>query len=531
MKKSAEDQKNPFNQMFLNLLIGISIVYIATCVFDFEDLEWDLELPELFFGVIAVFVLIILKDVVSKSKVPLAIDQFLRQKNLSNPQNASPAPAANPFSHPKTSAGIPSPKAERPSNQELNSFIKNLPEGICRFSPTQGHLLTYVSDGFRDMLGYSQENPDIFLHKDYLEFVHPDDRQTVEKTILEVALEGRQKSSSYRMCTKDGQTLWISDCMKRMEDENGKLWIYNILMDVTERVELYEELQLSVERNNILYSQLNDIIFEIDVFRDTITYSMNWENKLASEIPTDHVLDHFMGEQVVHPEDVQSLRDTLRNCTSDGGAKEVKVRMKGKGGGYIWCQVRICGVKNQIGKVERIIGTITDCDKDRQELEQLKEKAEKDGLTGLYNKFTIQENVKCYLQENPHQELCAFFMIDLDQFKSINDTYGHHIGDAVLRQVGSILKNVFENEDAFIGRVGGDEFLVFLKNPESSSHCQQLLLRLRESLTGPIPDSERRFTGSAGMVLGKGIDSYEQLYISADEALYAEKRRKHTPKN
>ncbi len=122
-------------------------------------------------------------------------------------------------------------------------------------------------------------------------------------------------------------------------------------------------------------------------------------------------------------------------------------------------------------------------------------------------------------------------MIDLDQFKSINDTYGHHIGDAVLRQVGSILKNVFENEDAFIGRVGGDEFLVFLKNPESSSHCQQLLLRLRESLTGPIPDSERRFTGSAGMVLGKGTDSYEQLYISADEALYAEKRRKHTPKN
>lgn len=84
-----------------------------------------------------------------------------------------------------------------------------------------------------------------------------------------------------------------------------------------------------------------------------------------------------------------------------------------------------------------------------------------DELTGLYNKSAFHEKVRNFLAEWAKDGECALFMIDMDNFKSVNDTYGHLTGDHVLAETGKTLRKFFAERKAWLGRVGGDEFMDF----------------------------------------------------------------------
>ena len=88
--------------------------------------------------------------------------------------------------------------------------------------------------------------------------------------------------------------------------------------------------------------------------------------------------------------------------------------------------------------------------------------AETDQLTGLYNKVTTERKIKEYFEENPNSQ-SLLFVLDIDNFKKINDTMGHAFGDEVLREIGQGLKQQFRASD-IIGRAGGDEFIILLKH-------------------------------------------------------------------
>lgn len=158
-----------------------------------------------------------------------------------------------------------------------------------------------------------------------------------------------------------------------------------------------------------------------------------------------------------------------------------------------------------------------------QELEELKKRVETDPLTGLLNKAALTEKIMQSLHE--HDAHCALFMIDMDNFKSINDTYGHQAGDNALMQTGEALRRAFEGHQAFVGRVGGDEFMAMLPGIRDEKELEAIRCRLRECLQIPIPQSDQLFTGSIGCVLHQAGESFESLYARADKLLYEDKKR------
>lgn len=104
--------------------------------------------------------------------------------------------------------------------------------------------------------------------------------------------------------------------------------------------------------------------------------------------------------------------------------------------------------------------TITEKANQALEYSQYLEKiVELDALTELYNRIAIENKIDEFLQT--HHENYAFYMLDIDNFKHINDTYGHPLGDIILLEISEILKKIF-SKIAYIGRVGGDEFVVFV---------------------------------------------------------------------
>ena len=94
-------------------------------------------------------------------------------------------------------------------------------------------------------------------------------------------------------------------------------------------------------------------------------------------------------------------------------------------------------------------------------LEELQRRASRDALSGLLNRATMEQSIRERLRELDPEESCALFIVDLDNFKQINDTLGHRAGDEAIRQVGKILSGIFRASD-IVGRLGGDEFAVFL---------------------------------------------------------------------
>ena len=171
---------------------------------------------------------------------------------------------------------------------------------------------------------------------------------------------------------------------------------------------------------------------------------------------------------------------------------------------------------------------VFDIDKQKQEELRLIQQAETDLSTGLYNKETARTKMEVALKLYNKPETGAFFMIDLDYFKKINDTYGHALGDFVVQRTADILKASFREED-IIGRIGGDEFGVFYVGKNN----RDVLITKAEQICQAIREIRLESAGGPGTSVSIGIaqradgDCFEDLYRKADAALYITKKEKN----
>ena len=167
---------------------------------------------------------------------------------------------------------------------------------------------------------------------------------------------------------------------------------------------------------------------------------------------------------------------------------------------------------------------VRDVDEETRREIELSYSSERDPLTGLYNRRIISDKVEAAL--NNGTELCCLMMMDLDDFKGINDQYGHQEGDRVLRKMGKILTGAFRAED-LTARFGGDEFVVFLDHLPNRECALVRAEEVRRKINGLRTEGEeKRFSISIGLAFGpEDGDTFSSLYEHADEALYAAKRR------
>lgn len=160
----------------------------------------------------------------------------------------------------------------------------------------------------------------------------------------------------------------------------------------------------------------------------------------------------------------------------------------------------------------------------QEENERLSRLAERDWLTGLYNRGATETRINQSLQE---REKGLLFVLDVDNFKQVNDRYGHITGDETLREIARVLGSMAFREDV-IGRVGGDEFVIYMPVEESGAfledRCRQLRSRLSEIQPGRAASSRISVTVS-GSAFQPG-DDYIQLFDRADQRLLERKRRR-----
>lgn len=163
----------------------------------------------------------------------------------------------------------------------------------------------------------------------------------------------------------------------------------------------------------------------------------------------------------------------------------------------------------------------------KEQEKALREKVETDPLSKVYNRGAAIEKINDYISKHSCLS-CALFVVDIDNFKTINDTYGHLYGDAIISMVGNCIKNV-AGEGSIIGRFGGDEFFIFIKNDSKDNitacgtQIKDMILKMRADISDDTDISASIGVAFASCIGKDEALSYESLFSCADKALYMAK--------
>lgn len=191
----------------------------------------------------------------------------------------------------------------------------------------------------------------------------------------------------------------------------------------------------------------------------------------------------------------------------------------------IWVRITTKCIKDGVGENIYLVGKLTDIQEERNEKLKLQAKAEKDSLTGAYNMATFKEKADSLYKISVYEKY-VLYIIDIDRFKVINDTYGHFIGDIVLENIGRTLLELFTGNDNIVGRLGGDEFIVLSACSESEDRINEMCRFLIKKI-GEIDFLGRKetITVSIGTTTLYRNADFGQIYKEADNALYEVKNR------
>lgn len=284
----------------------------------------------------------------------------------------------------------------------------------------------------------------------------------------------------------------------------------------------WQRSRLAAEK--LRYSALSEfkdtLIFEYDCQKDSMEFTSNALDTLALDsLCLENVTDMKNSFPVFHPDDLETVRRTLweaENMARDQ-VEHDRVRMKRRDGEYSWYRSQYKAVFDSEGKVIRLIGTLTDISAQIDREIELRNQAQQDPLTGVYNRAGVKL-INARLEQISRGVL---FMLDLDNFKTVNDTYGHAAGDRLLMAIGRVLRETFRTDD-IVARVGGDEFVAFLSGSDNRATAEQkgqeLLERVRELRVDGL---EVQVTVSVGAASAPALGrTYEALSQAADEAMY-----------
>ena len=349
-------------------------------------------------------------------------------------------------------------------NQRNELVAATANDGIWDFDGESKRI--NLSRRWRAMLGYSIDEEDVLL--DWYHLVHPTDMARVQTRMRE-HLEGKSQffESVHRMKHQNGDWRWMSSRAKAILDENGRLIrLLGVEVDITER-KLYEEaLFREKESAQITLQSIGDGVITTDS-RCHVEYInpvaedlTGWKVDDASGRPIDEIFRGF------HEETCEPLENPLSvSIRRDRAIKSVRPTLLiRRDGNELYIESTASPIRDGKGNVTGGVLVFHDVSESRELNRRLSYHASHDILTGLVNRREFENRLERALKSAKARETSyALCYLDLDQFKIVNDSCGHSAGDALLGQLGALLKSKIRWRDT-LARLGGDEFGVLLES-------------------------------------------------------------------
>ncbi len=417
------------------------------------------------------------------------------------------------------------------SREELETVLKEAVVGIAIVSPhSDGIRLDYTNDAFFNIFGYTRDEYENLSMDVRLNLFNQADFMNIVSLVNTAHEPGAVIQFETRINKKGGEKAWVLISTRKPSNttKDELVFVCNII-DITDMQKLRMEIQAEKEKYEIVEEMSDDIIFNYDVISDVFECSSKILRGLGTKTKIEDAIENFTYGDIFDHRDVPQFIEALSNALSGKKTNVFDARIINTRGDSIWHRIKFAVIYGDDGNALKFIGTMTDIDKQKKEKSRLISQAETDQLTGFLNKISTSLKISETVKEYP-KDAGALLLIDIDDFKKLNDTYGHREGDDFLRKFTSKLSLRFGAND-ILGRIGGEEFVIFVSSGgdvakicEKAEETAKAILRICQSVrVDNIPEKE--FTCSVGIALFPNDGtSYTELYEKADRAMYSVKK-------
>jgi diguanylate cyclase (GGDEF)-like protein/PAS domain S-box-containing protein len=355
----------------------------------------------------------------------------------------------------------------------------------------------------------------------------------VEDIPVNVVLRTGQKLSGLVVgVVVSGATSWLLCNAYPEYDEAGAVQhVVVCFTDCTALKQAQMSLEKSDERLRLVLKGSTDAPWDWDMLTGEVYYSERWWNMLG--YPSgEGISDSNAWRRLMHPDDDPMIAEFVMELTaSRRQAYSVEFRLRHRDGHYVPVLARGYVLRDEAGRALRIAGVNTDLTAQKQTERRIYELAYFDHLTGLPNRrFLLEELEHVLARGRRSKHFSALAYLDLDNFKLLNDTMGHDLGDMLLQQVGQRLRTTVRESDQ-LARLGGDEFVVVLEDigatpRAAAAEADRTVGKILAALGLPFQLDTVLFKSSAsvGITLFDGSGaSVEALLKQADLAMYRAK--------
>ncbi len=409
-------------------------------------------------------------------------------------------------------------------NRLLETLMNNIPGGVQNCLNDAYFTILHANKRLLSMFGYEKDELAQLYGNRFIEIIHPDDRERVHAVINQQLESNSSIELEYRVLCHDGSYMWVLDKCELVKGEHAQDELFSVIVDISEQRREREELRMAYERYRIVMNQTDDIIFEWDFTDDRVFFSQNWQINFSHISLSAGASGQLLGpSQNIHPDDLTAFHAFIQKILDGNAYTETEIRIRSDKDAFLWYCVRVTIIYDKDHSPLKAVGVMINIDDAKRQTQMLTERASRDSLTGLYNRAEAFGMVTKLLSQS-RSPAHTLMMMDIDNFKQINDTRGHLFGDTVLRDIGHMLKGLFRSTD-IVGRVGGDEFVVFLPGTNDQDIVSEKAKRIIDNIKTLLPpDFGIRLSCSIGIACTPGCGSdFHALYASADQALYRAK--------
>ena len=414
------------------------------------------------------------------------------------------------------------------------ALLSNFDGMVYRMRRDPCWTVEFVSAGCLSLTGYAPHELVFNQVVSFEEITHAEDRQRVRCAIDTAVALGQRYNVEYRIVRKDGSVCWVVERGSVSSQQRATALpvssgrpstIEGFILDISERKQAEHALREAERRYRSIFENAIEGIFQSTPDNHYLTVNPSLARIYGYASPADLManLRNISGQLYVDP---ARRCEFIRLMETDGYVTDFQSEVYRRDRSVIWISENARAVRDAAGKVLFFEGTVEDITKRKRHEAEIQYQASHDPLTGLYNRTALYAGIAQAIQAvqgNGGQVAVVF--LDLDQFKYINDSLGHQVGDHYLRTVANRLRSCVRDSD-MLARQGGDEFVLVLGNQHSPSDITHTVDRILGIVSRPwmINGLELQVTCSIGISLypTDALDA-DSMLRHADTAMFKAK--------
>ena len=406
---------------------------------------------------------------------------------------------------------------------DINNLVNNLNEAqeLAKIGHWELDLITnklHWSDEVFRIFGLKEQEFNA-TYEAFLQHIHPDDHDLVNNAYFKSLENKSNYSIKHRVITKDKQLKYVEErCIHKFDNDGNIIKSIGTVHDITKQVE--NEKELNVAAN--VYKHSNDGIVITDENNSIISVNQSFE-KL-----TGYTLDEVKGE---NPRIFNSgwgddtFYSNMWNDLFKNDFWQDEIWDRNKDGTLYAVNMSIVCIRNKEKNIINYIAISRDITESKNKEKAIHQLAYYDFLTKLPNRKLFKQEVESYIKSSHYNnKKFAILFLDLDNFKWVNDSLGHHVGDKLLVKVSQLLSSVI-SEDSIVSRIGGDEFVVIAPFSKKLT-ISKLANNILKTVSNPIVIDEKEI--NVGWSIGISVypdnaNNHTDLLKNADTAMYMAK--------